>query len=341
MAQQASAAHQPSPVLFFETLSAYERTEALKAAVELDLFTAIGEGAATAQAAAKRCGASERGTRILCDFLAVIGFLTKDGNSYGLTPDTAKFLDKKSPAYAGAAMGFLTSPMLTDGFKNLAAAVRKGGTVLAGEGDLEPNHPIWVEFAHSMAHLMALPAMLIANLLNVADGRKLKVLDIAAGHGIFGITLAQHNPNVEVVAVDWANVLEVAKENAQKAGVAARHRTIAGSAFEVDFGAGYDLVLLTNFLHHFDIATCEKLLKKVHAGLVSGGRAVALEFVPNEDRISPPPAATFSLKMLAGTPHGDAYTFAEYQRMFANSGFSRTELRQLPPTFEQLVISEK
>src|SRR6266568_7511818 len=217
MAQQSSAAQQPSPVLFFETLSAYERTEALKAAVELDLFTAIGEGAATAQAAAKRCGASERGARILCDYLTVIGFLTKEGNAYGLTPDTARFLDRRSPAFAGTAMGFLTSPMLTDGFKNLAAAVRKGGTVLDGEGDLEPNHPIWVEFAHSMAPLMALPAMLIAKMLNVADGRKLKVLDIAAGHGTFGITLAQQNPSAEIVAVDWPNVLEVAKQNAQKA----------------------------------------------------------------------------------------------------------------------------
>lgn len=341
MTQHAATAEQVSPSLFFETISAYERTEALKAAIELELFTAIGGGAVTAHDAAKRCSASERGTRMLCDYLVVIGFLTKNDGRYGLTPDTAKFLDKKSPAYAGTAMGFLTSETITDGFKNLAAAVRKGGTVLPGEGGLEPNHPVWVEFAHSMAPLMALPAMLIANLLNVADGLKLKVLDIAAGHGMFGITLAQQNPNVEVVAVDWANVLEVAKENAQKAGVAARHRTIAGSAFEVDYGAGYDLVLLTNFLHHFDVPTCEKLLKKVRAALVPGGRAVALEFVPNEDRVSPPPAATFCLKMLAGTPHGDAYTFSEYQRMFANAGFARTELRQLPPSFEQALLAEK
>ncbi|HEV2351014.1 MAG TPA: class I SAM-dependent methyltransferase [Terriglobia bacterium] len=340
MAQQVTA-QQPSPTLFFEALSAYERTEALKAAVELELFTAIGEGAATAQAAAKRCGASERGIRILCDYLTVIGFLTKEGNSYGLTPDTARFLDKRSAAYAGAAMGFLTSPMVTDGFQNLAAAVRKGGTVLGGEGDLEPNHPVWVEFAHSMAGLMALPATLISKMLNIAQAGKMKVLDIAAGHGIFGITLAQHNPNLEVVAVDWPNVLTVATENAQKAGVAARHRTIPGSAFEVDYGGGYNLVLLTNFLHHFDVPACEKLLQKVHAALVPGGRAVALEFVPNDDRITPPPAAAFSLKMLAGTPSGDAYTFSEYQRMFAHAGFARTELRQLPPTFEQLVIAEK
>ena len=90
-----------------------------------------------------------------------------------------------------------------------------------------------------------------------------------------------------MVGLDWANVLEVAKENAAKAGVADRYSTIAGSAFEVDFGSGYDIVLIPNFLHHFDPATNEKLLRKVHAALAPGGIAVTPEFIPNEDRISP------------------------------------------------------
>ena len=341
MTQQTSVAPQPSPVLFFETLNAYQRTAALKGALELDLFTAIGEGATTAQAAAKRCAASERGTRTLCNYLVIIGFLTKEGNHYGLTLDSATFLDRRSPAYIGAAAKFLGSPMLTDGFKDIAAAVRKGGTVLGEEGTVTPNNPIWVEFAHSMVGMMTLPAELIAKLVGIADGGKKKVLDIAAGHGIFGITLAKHNPKVEVVAVDWPNVLEVAKDNAKKAGVESRFSTIPGSAFEVDYGTGYDLILLTNFLHHFDQPTCEKLLKKVHAALAAGGQALTLEFVPNEDRISPPMAASFSLMMLGGTPSGDAYTFSEYQRMFATAGFSRTELHELPPTIERVIIADK
>lgn len=341
MAQQSAVASQPSPVLFFETLNAYQRTAALKGAIELDLFTAIGEGANTAQAAAKRCAASERGTRILCDYLVIIGFLTKEENRYGLTSDTAMFLDRRSPAYLGAATKFLGSPMMADGFKDVAASVRKGGTILGEEGNVAPNNPIWVEFAHSMAPMMTLPAECIAKLLAVDDGRKMKVLDIAAGHGGFGITLARHNPNVEVVALDWPNVLEVAKENAKKAGVESRYKTIPGSAFDVDYGTGYNLVLLTNFLHHFDLPTCEKLLKKVHAALAAGGRALTLEFIPNEDRVSPPLAASFSFMMLGGTPSGDAYTFSEYQRMFASAGFSRSELHPLPPTLEQVVIADK
>ncbi len=90
------------------------------------------------------------------------------------------------------------------------------------------------------------------------------MLDIAAGHGIFGITVAQRNPQAEVVAVDWPRVLTVATENAVALGVAARHTTIPGDAFTVDWGAGYDVALVTNFLHHFDVPTCTAFLKKVH-----------------------------------------------------------------------------
>jgi ubiquinone/menaquinone biosynthesis C-methylase UbiE len=338
---QVAETHQPSPELFFETMNAYQRTAALKAAIELDLFTAIGEGARTVKALAQRCEASVRGIRILCDYLVVIGFLTKDENRYDLTPDSAAFLDRRSPSYIATAATFLASPMLTEGFDDVAAVVRKGGTVISEEGSLEPEHPIWVEFARAMAPLMTLPAELIAKLVGTDSGQKWKVLDIAAGHGLFGIALAKHNPNAEIVALDWSNVLEVAKENARVAGVADRYSVIPGSAFEADYGTGYDLVLLTNFLHHFDPETCELLLRKVYAALERSGRAVSFEFVPNEDRVSPPVAASFSLMMLATTPSGDAYTFAELDRMFRNTGFSANELHPLPPTFQQVVISHK
>lgn len=332
---------QPSPVLFFDTVNAYQRTAAIKAAIELDIFTAIGEGIKTAQALADKCHATERGMRILCDYLTMTGFLTKDQGSYSLSSDSAVFLDKKSPAYMGGAIEFLLSPMLMRGFDNLAEAVRQGGTVLPEDGTVAPEHPVWVHFARAMAPMMMMPAQMMTNLIEMKPGRKLKVLDIAAGHGMFGITVAQHNPDAEIVAVDWPNVLKVAQENAQKAGVNDRYSTIAGSAFEVEFGRNYDLVLLTNFLHHFDVETCEKLLKKVHQALAEGGRAVTVEFVPNEDRISPPPSAMFSLVMLGSTPSGDAYTFREFEEMFSHAGFSRSELHQLPPTPEQLIISYK
>jgi len=336
-----SAAQQPSPQLFFQTINAHQQTESLKAAVELEVFTAIGEGNTTAAQLAQRCQASEKGIRILCDYLTIIGMLTKQGENYALTLDSATFLDKRSPAYLGGAIEFLCSPMLTEGAKHIAEAVRRGGTVMENDGTIGPENPVWVKFARSMSPMMALPAQLMAKLVDPNADRKLKILDIAAGHGLFGIAFATNNPQAEITALDWKAVLEVAKENAQKAGVADRYHTIEGSAFDVEFGSGYDLVLLTNFLHHFDPPTNETLLRKVHSALAEGGRAVALEFIPNDDRVTPPDAAGFSMMMLTSTPSGDAYTFAELERMFANAGFSRSTLHPLPPTIQQVVVSEK
>lgn len=336
-----SPAQQPSPLLFFQTINAYQRTEALKAAIELDVFTAIGEGANKAAEIASRCRASERGTRILCDYLTIMGFLNKDGASYSLTQDSAIFLDKRSPAYLGGTIEFMSTDRLTDNFKNFAEVVRKGGSLDEEGGTVAPDNPIWVKFARGMAPMIAMPAEIMANLVDPAANSKLKILDIAAGHGLFGIAFAKNNPQAEIVALDWPKVLDVAQENATKAGVSNRYSTIAGSAFDVDFGTGYDLVLLTNFLHHFDPPTCETLLRKVYGSLNEGGRAVTLEFVPNEDRISPPEAASFSVMMLGSTPSGDAYTFSELEKMFANAGFKRSELHPLPPSIQQVVISYK
>lgn len=335
------ASQQPSPQLFFQTINAHQRTEALKAGIELEVFTAIAEGNTTAAAIAQRCQASEKGIRVLCDYLTIMEMITKQDGHYALTLDSSVFLDKRSPAYLGGATAFLCSPKLVDGAKYMAEAVRKGGTVMEDDGTVAPDNPVWVTFARAMAPMMALPSQLIPKLVDPKADRKLKILDIAAGHGLFGIGFAQNNPRAEITALDWKAVLEVAKENAEKAGVADRYSTIEGSAFDVDYGTGYDLVLLTNFLHHFDAPTCETIFRKVHAALAEGGRAVTLEFVPNDDRVTPPDAAGFAMMMLTSTPSGDAYTFAELEQMAANAGFSRSTLHPLPPTFEMIVISEK
>jgi SAM-dependent methyltransferase len=322
-------------------MNAHQRTEALKTAVELEVFTAIAEGNSTPAQIANRCQASEKGIRVLCDFLTIMEMLTKQNGHYALTLDSSVFLDKRSPAYIGGTTEFLGSPLLTGSAKFMTEAVRKGGTAMDDEGTVAPENPVWVTFARAMAAMMALPAQMIPKLVDPAADRKLKVLDIAAGHGLFGIGFAQNNPQAEITALDWAAVLEVAKENAEKAGVADRYSTIPGSAFDAEFGTGYDVVLLTNFLHHFDPPTCETLLRKVHAALADGGRAVTLEFVPNDDRVTPPDAAGFSMVMLLSTPSGDAYTFAELESMFAHAGYSRSTLHPLPPTIQSVVISEK
>jgi len=327
----------PSADVVFDTLFAYQRSAALKAALDLDLFSHIEDGANTAAAAAARCGASERGVRILCDYLATIDLLEKFGNAYRLPPTSAAFLSQRSPMYMGSTARFLLMPGVKNNFDDLTSAVRRGGVSPAGN-TVSPENPIWVEFARAMVPMMAPAAHGIAEALSIESAGGARVLDIAASHGMFGITLALRNPGVEVTAVDWASVLEVATENAAAQGVTDRIHMKPGDAFEVDFGAGYDVALVTNFLHHFDHPTCISFLSKVRRSLKTGGRVVVLEMVPNPDRISPAVPARFSLTMLGGTPAGDAYTLDELRDQLEKAGFASVSSHSLP-TPETIIVA--
>ena len=131
------------------------------------------------------------------------------------------------------------------------------------------------------------------------------------------------------------------RENAKAAHLSDRFSIIIGNAFEVELGENYDVVLVPNFLHHFDPPTCVKFLKKVHRALRPGGSAAIVEFVPNPDRVTPPDAASFSLVMLATTAAGDAYTFAEFEEMLSKSGFKEIRQHPLPPSNAAAVLATK
>ncbi len=327
---------QSTPDRFFNAVNAYQLTDAIKSAIELEIFTAIAEGHATSADIAKRCGVAERGARILCDFLVVHHFLTKEKTYYGLAADSALFLDCHSPAYVGTAIDFLLTPRVRDCHAHLTEAVRRGGTAL-GEGMLQTENPDWEKYARGMMAMARRPAEIIAAELH-KGGAVHKVLDIAASHGMFGIAVAHKNPASHIYASDWGNVLEVAQENADAMGIADRYHLIPGNAFETDFGNGYDLALITNILHGFDTPTCTSLMSKVYAALNPGGRVAIAEYVPNPDRVSPPTAAAFSLTMLAATPMGDAYTFAELEGISKTAGFMRVELSAAELGRNRLVI---
>jgi hypothetical protein len=328
----------PTPAIIFDMLMAHQRTAALKAAIELDIFRAIGQGPGDVASIAKQCGASERGIRILCDFLTINGVITKQNGRYEHTTVSAMFLDPASPTSLASMAAFLGNDAMNQPFHQLADIVRAGRTVLPGEGSVEPDNPIWVEFAQSMAPMMAPVAPFLASLVLERYSGPMKVLDVAAGHGLFGIAFAQQNKQAEITAVDWAPVLRVALENALRVGAHKQYDILPGSAFDVDYGGPYEVALLTNFLHHFDHATCVTLLKKVHAALKPGGCAATLEFVPNEDRISPPMPAAFSLTMLASTASGDAYTFNELAAMYTEAGFSNVTSHSIPMSPETIVL---
>ncbi len=328
-----------SPELILDATLGYFRSSAIKAAVELDVFTAIAEGAETAAAIGKRTGAAERGIQALADYLTVMGFLEKPGGRYKLAAGAGMFLDRRSPAFLGDIHRFLAAPeMLRLALSDPAAFVRHGGSI--GLANVAPNDPVWVDFARYMAPFAAPLAQATAAHFAGLKLAPRHVLDIAAGHGLFGIAFGRQFPAAEVTALDWDNVLAVARENAAAAGLHARFKTLAGSAFETALGGPYDIVLMPNFLHHFDEAACIGLLGKARAALAPGGRVAVVEFVPDEDRISPPIPAMFAYIMLATTPAGTSFPPSALRRMLSQAGFREPEFVPLPPSPQTLIVAE-
>jgi 2-polyprenyl-3-methyl-5-hydroxy-6-metoxy-1,4-benzoquinol methylase len=324
-------------MLVFETLQAHQRTSALRAGIELKLFTAIAAGARTPEALASVCATSPKGMRVLCDFLTIIGFLTKNEAGYGLTPDSELFLVEGSPAYVGGMASFLFHPFMEKGLGSISDAVRKGGTILPAEGSVSDDNPVWVEFARGMAPMTVPSSEVVAQ--HTAGSGPLKVLDIAAGHGMYGLTIARRNPSAKIHALDWKNVLAVAHENAVKFGTADRWHAIEGSAFTTDYGSGYDAVLVTNFIHHFDVPTNTGLFKKIRAAMKPGGKMAIVEMAVNDDRITPAGAGMFAMTMLTSTATGDAYSQREIESMCADAGFHDVTHHAVPNTPQTVTIA--
>ncbi|RYZ03283.1 MAG: methyltransferase domain-containing protein [Myxococcales bacterium] len=327
--------------LFYTTVNAYYRTAAVKAAIQLGVFEAAGEEGKTFLQIANACDASPRGIRILCHFLTSIGFLKKAGEVFFITREMSLYLSKASPSYLGGSIDFLLSPYIMEGFKDLTSVVRTGRLTLPQQGVVDASHPQWVEFARAMGPMMSLPALLLAELADPSVDRPLHVVDVGAGHGLFGVAIARRNPTSKVTFIDWENVLAVTRENAEAAGVAGRSVFRPGDAFSTDFGESQDVVVLANFLHHFDEAACEVILRKAHRALKPGGRVLILEFIANEDRSSPPLAATFSMMMLGTTPSGEAYAYSDLERMCRAAGYPQVESRAIPPAMERVVVAVK
>jgi 2-polyprenyl-3-methyl-5-hydroxy-6-metoxy-1,4-benzoquinol methylase len=324
-----------SPQAFFETINAFHRTGALKAAIELDVFTAIADGCDTPDELARRCATSLRGMRILCGALVGLGMARLDGSRYALTRNAALFLNRRSPAYLGDAAKFLASSEIVARSVDLASRMREDASRV--DAVVAAEHPVWLEYARAMAPIMAPTAEQIAQLEGACRSRSapLRVLDVAAGHGLFGIAVARWFSHARVVALDWEGVLNVARENASAAGVLDRFEFSPGDAREAVYDACFDLVIVANFLHHFDAQTCLTLLRRIERSLSPDGLVVIVEFVLNEDRASPPAAVTFALTMLELTEGGEAYTGRELVELLSTAGLPAC---RIAPLLEQQAI---
>jgi ubiquinone/menaquinone biosynthesis C-methylase UbiE len=324
----------------YEAALAYQKTAALTAAIKLDLIALIGAGAATSEALAAKTAASSRGIRILCDFLTVMGLLKKQDGAYSVTEPAKAYLDRSSPAWMGSSIDFYAAPeILRLVLDDPVSYVRHGGS--PGLAHLAPDHPVWLRFAKAMSPMARLAAKRAAVYLAARPGSPAKVLDVAAGHGFYGIELAKAFPEAVVTAVDWPSVLKLAIANASDTGVSERFRVVAGDAFEVDCGGEFDLIILANFLHHFSPDVCATILRKVRSSLSAEGRACTVDFVPDEDRAGARTYAMFAFLMLATTPGGDAYKLTELDEIAKAAGFRGATARPLRPTPQSLVMFER
>jgi ubiquinone/menaquinone biosynthesis C-methylase UbiE len=324
----------------YDAVLAYRKTAALTAAVQLDIFTLIGAGAVTSDALSEKAATSSRGMRILCDFLTVIGLLKKEQGFYSLAPAASRYLDRASPGCIAGSIDFFAAPeMVQPMLDDPASFVRRGGS--EGLAHLAPDHPIWPRFANAMMPIARLTAKRAAAQLAARSGPLTAVLDVAAGHGFYGIEVARARPEAVVTAVDWPPVLELASTNAVIAGVGDRFRTVSGSAFEVDWGTGFDLAIIANFLHHISTEECATILRKVRSSLSPTGQACAIDLVPHDDRVSPPMQAMLAFSMLATTPGGDAYTPSDLDKIAKAAGFAGATVRPLRPMPQSLVIFER
>ena len=179
----------------------------------------------------------------------------------------------------------------------------------------------WVEYARSMGPVAQPMAIFAAEALKVKSAGPIQVLDLGAGHGWYGLAIAAQNRSAHIFPLDSPPVLEIAKKNARQAGVAERYHPIPGDVFKVEFGGPYDLVVAANFAHHFDAAANRRLFRKVRAALKPGGRMVLIDFVPNADRVSPSPDASFALTLMATSARGDLHTWKEYSQLLRAAGF--------------------
>src|SRR5262249_60674230 len=135
------------------------------------------------------------------------GVVPNQRKHYARGADAAALLDRRSPTYIGSMVAAYAGETVLQGLARLTAAVRHGGTVLPEDGVLAPDHPYWAEFARAIAPAGRYMGPQLATLLDVSAGGRMQVLDIAAGHGLYGIAVAMHNPQAQVVAPDWATRL--------------------------------------------------------------------------------------------------------------------------------------
>jgi cyclopropane fatty-acyl-phospholipid synthase-like methyltransferase len=322
----------PEPI--FQALLGYRAAGVVRAAIELDCFSAIAEGAPTAAAVARIRGGTERSVRILLDAVAVAAprLLAKRGKGYALTPVSRRFLVRSSPAYIGQLMPLYGHRRMWEGFYDLPAAVRAGRSVMEKDAH-SADQEFWEDFARATARDAARKADRMVRLLGKKPAPS-RILDLACGSGMYGATAARRIPGSTLTLFDQPNVLAQTRKLVD---VPATY--LEGDLFRTEFGGPYDLVLASHVFHHFSPGDCRTLMAKIHGALAPGGRLVIQEFVPDEKRSKNEQAILFAVTMLVWTKEGDAYVRSDLEKWLNETGFRKVTYHPQPEPGDVLIAT--
>ncbi len=327
----------------FQILLAYKNTAVLTAAIELGVFDAVAAGANTFSEVASRQELDPRGARLLLDALASLGLLERDGQTYRLAAGTEGLLVSGGADFIGGMAKVMASKWEWDALGNLPEAVRRGGTV-APQNAETPGYTYWEDFAAYATAVAAPTAELMSDVLGAwaAQRDSLKVLDMACGHGLYGYTLALRQAHAVVWSLDWPNVLPFALEHAARMGIGDRVFTIAGDMFEVELGGPYDVVMITNVLHHFSEGRAVQLLRRAAEVTAPDGRIVLVGFTVGDAPPATEAAAhLFSILMLIWTHEGEVHTETAYRQMLARAGFTDVSLHPVPTLPLRVIVARR
>ena len=327
----------------FAMMLAYKQTAVLRAAVELGVFEVLSGGPADAGAVAGRIESDPRGTRLLLNALAAVGLLDTSGDDYELAAGARAYLVPGEAAYVGDMVKVMASTWEWDALKSLPDAVRRGGTVLDQHAET-PGYRYWQDFA-AYAGAVAGPTAetAAAALRDWATGRpRLRVLDMACGHGLYGFTLARQQPRAEVWSLDWPTVLPVTRRHAERLGVAGRAHEIPGDMFTVPLGGPYDVVMITNVLHHFSEERSIELLRRAARATAPDGKIVLVGFTLDDrsPALDPEPHL-FSILMLVWTYRGEVHPVPAYRRMLAAAGFTGAEVITVASLPLRVIVADR
>ena len=309
---------------------AYAPPLIISAAVNNKVFYTLEAGAKTVEELKKETGASARGLRAIMDALVGLELLKKDRQSrYSLTPESQEFLLSEKP---GTLAGFFGSilPVLISRWLRLTDIVRDGRPAVAVNQETEGTE-FFSQLVETIIPMSYAGAQKLAEQLKAAKAKdEMRVIDLAAGSGVWGIALAQKSPRVRVTAVDWAGMIPTTKRITEKFGVRDRFDFIEGDLLEVNLGSGYDAATLGHILHSEGDQRSRQLLKKAFRALKSGGTIAIAEWLVNDDRTKPLPSLMFSVQMLVNTEKGDTFSFNEIKKWLEDAGFKKVRKLEAP-----------